>query len=330
MQAESKKRFLPIVPPDGLRLGQAMGGAFKMFKRAPGPMIGGALFLAAVSVIPEFWMAATPDFPEPSEGRAGLDQWFSQALVPLLVVTIVVVFLSLPVGGAIAYATGRACLGQTTSFAGSLVKALRRLPALLVVGLIGVALGLGPLGLTIYSLVKPLVEYYDHQGQSGYYSIESGVLALGFVLSVVLIFVAVPLSLADSAIMLEEAGPFKALARSWRLTAGGYAQLLGRLIAVGFWVGLANVAANIVAGWIPLLGSPVAAIGSWMAFSWQAAAVTLFYVDRRIRKEDLGRTIWQAAIEVLPPPIQGADHTDQPADGVPPPPEPRAPRWPED
>ncbi|HEU5033965.1 MAG TPA: hypothetical protein VFT62_04300, partial [Mycobacteriales bacterium] len=127
------------------------------------------------------------------------------------------------------------------------------------------------------------------------------------------IWLYVSLSLAPAVVVLEKQRPVEALRRSRQLVSGSWWRVLGVLVLAAL---LAAVAAAIISipfgvdgGGLTALGdrtSPVllselavTAAGSFVASTltrpFTAAAVALLYVDRRMRTEDLARSLAAAA-----------------------------------
>ncbi len=156
---------------------------------------------------------------------------------------------------------------------------------------------------------------------SGHHSAGLGLASLGLLAaSPVVLWIAVSLSLAAPALMLERQGAFAALRRSMRLVRGSWWRVLGvqvvnvvlglmiiSMVSVPFGIlaGLASgqntalmAGGTVPTGWTALvLGGIGEVIGSTLTLPLSAGISALLYVDLRIRREGLDLELARAAAE---------------------------------
>lgn len=154
---------------------------------------------------------------------------------------------------------------------------------------------------------------------SGHHSAGLGLASLGLLAaSPVVLWIAVSLSLAAPALMLERQGAFAALRRSMRLVRGSWWRVLGvqvvnvvlglmiiSMVSVPFGIlaGLASgqntalmAGGTVPTGWTALvLGGIGEVIGSTLTLPLSAGISALLYVDLRIRREGLDLELARAA-----------------------------------
>ena len=156
---------------------------------------------------------------------------------------------------------------------------------------------------------------------SGHHSAGLGLASLGLLAaSPVVLWIAVSLSLAAPALMLERQGAIAALRRSMRLVRGSWWRVLGvqvvnvvlglmiiSMVSVPFGIlaGLASgqntalmAGGTVPTGWTALvLGGIGEVIGSTLTLPLSAGISALLYVDLRIRREGLDLELARAAAE---------------------------------
>jgi len=220
-------------------------------------------------------------------------QWASTVVTLLLGVSLVAVLITI---------TSRSAIGRPVALREVWRESAPRVPRLL-----GVLAAIWLLGtvLTVVGVAPGYLAGRASDAQTG-----TGVAMLGlFVTMLVGLWLTVSFSLAPAALMLERQGVLSALARSFRLVRGAWWRTLGvelliGLIAVAITfataIPFAVVAAVINAGtssdWpariVTGLGS---ALGLTFVFPLFTSAVSLLYMDQRIRREGLDIELARAA-----------------------------------
>ncbi len=124
------------------------------------------------------------------------------------------------------------------------------------------------------------------------------------------IILALTFYVSAPAAVMEGGSARAAMRRSAALTKGYRSRLFGisflaELIAGGIALAVGVVIASIASGWVSgqlsttgyiVLQLVVALLTAFLS-AWSAVVTGLLYVDLRMRKEDLGRTLWSHAIE---------------------------------
>ena len=129
----------------------------------------------------------------------------------------------------------------------------------------------------------------------------------GLLALVLAIWIPTMLSLVTPVVVLEGTGPWRALARSWRLVWRSFWRVFGILLLAEIIVGVAGgilqlpftVVASVAGGSGLSLGSVISVLGSIAAGTVTqpitAAVTVLLYVDRRMRREGLDLALSTAA-----------------------------------
>ncbi|WP_256840912.1 glycerophosphoryl diester phosphodiesterase membrane domain-containing protein [Ornithinimicrobium cryptoxanthini] len=292
-----------VIPLRPLTLGDTFEGSLKTMRRNPEATIGMAVLVLGVLLLPSIGLSlAVPRiFPELNT----IDAIAVASLLPTMINALATLVLS----GFVIYVVSEAALGDRVGITGTWDAVKRRIPALigvsvlsflavfgtaLVVILVGAlaALALGPVGLLV---LIPLM--------------------LAFIPLMLWLFAR--LSLAPAAVVLEKAGPFQGLKRSWGLTRGGQAwRVLGITLLAGLVTALF---AALIGGLLGLLagalidlvtgnldGQFTAQVVTDHLLSFIVGAVTtpftagvtaLLYLDQRMRREGLDVSLLRAAQE---------------------------------
>lgn len=249
------------------------------------------------------------------------------ALLLALLPAGVVLFVAMTVGMALVAAlcpavVQEAVLGRPATFGALLRRSWSRLPSVLGALLLTGLMAGGPL-LLLYAIGIPLlIAASDSSGPA-----PGGIalLFLGVLVCVpVSVWLAIRFSLAPAAAVIEGLGPVAALRRSSRLIRDGWWRVFGITMlaylvasAVGYviqlpfgFVGMFALFPSLPAtgdttpdigamvfGFAVYTGSLLlgGTIGSLFQFTYPQLALTLLYVDQRIRKEDLAASLVAAA-----------------------------------
>ncbi|MBV7364107.1 glycerophosphoryl diester phosphodiesterase membrane domain-containing protein [Actinomycetaceae bacterium TAE3-ERU4] len=222
---------------------------------------------------------------------------------PLLILSSLI--FSALLTGILTHAISRSVIGKVSSISSTLESVKKRILPLIANSLL---LGLISALVTIVSLI-PLI-LFAYLAIKYQLTATAGVpltilLTLVFIGS--LIYVHVKVSLSQTALVLEEIGPWASIKRSWKLTNKGFWRILGRYIVafliIGIIFGIVGVIAGIPGGILtpinPVLGLLVTVIFTallqGLVVPISSAVICLVYVDQRIRKENFDKTLIAAA-----------------------------------
>ena len=291
-----------VIPLRPLTLGDIFGGAINTIRRNPEATIGMAVIVLGAFLVPSllisFGISLIP----------GLDPDVS-VVIATLVPSLISIFPTLVLTGFVLYVVSEAALGEKVGL-GQTWRAVRgRILALVGVSIltslitvVAVSLGLGLLFVAI-AVGEAVV-------------IVLGVVAL--LASIVLaIWLGVRLILSSAPVVLEKAGPLRALGRSWALSTGTQfwrllgITLLAAILAYVFSLVL-GTPLNLLFGFLPtfFIDSEssqfmVAIFGQHLSqflvgliiTPFTAGVTALLYLDQRIRREALDIAMQQAAAQ---------------------------------
>lgn len=299
-----------IIPLRPLMFGEILDGSFQAIRRNAKAMLGAGLLAQSLSAI----LAAV--FAGMTATSAGsIETWAARAsradiaaagmglMATAVVVSILSVFMSAVLQGAMVVPVARSVLNRPTGFRRMLslvrprIGALLRLAALLVAGALAAAVLFIVLIVLLFSSVR---------GAGALLSIP---LMLGF--GAGFVWVAVKLLVAPAAVVIEELGALAGLRRSWELTRANWWRILGITLVVGILVAVVTQVVLIPAGMLPavlsrvvsphggsgqqaslavatgivtaVLGALVGAVG----YAFQTSVMALLYMDLRMRQDGL-------------------------------------------
>jgi hypothetical protein len=307
-----------VIPLRPLGVGEILDGAISTIRAKPRVMLGLSAVVAVVTqllTVPVTWLLLhdTGDlsFSSSSSSSATADFTFTaSALSASGVQLLVTLVATLLLTGVLTIVLSRAVLGQDIDAAAAWAQTRPRLPALIGVTLLVIAI---ELGLALVTLGPGIV-----LALAGAPGIAVGVvIVLGsIVMLVVGVYLYVAFTLAPVAIVLERQSVVRSLRRSRSLVRGAWWRTFGILVLVNI---IAQMLSGIVAVPFSLLGvgaawlqggsdhlNPytllpllVTAVGSILAsaITWPFTAVStaLLYVDRRMRREALDIELARAA-----------------------------------
>jgi hypothetical protein len=289
-----------------LGLGDVIDGAVKHIRRSAGTVFSATLLVLALAAVPAILVAAVS-----AKGSwyadIGADAVVDQGSFFGLLLLLGTGFASLVLAGAMSYSVGEATLGRRPGLAELWLKVRRRLlPLVGLAALVTVALGL-PVVLLI--LLVALATRANSLAAALVISFLGGVVVAAW--SAVLLTRS---CLAGAAVVLERRRVSDALSRSWALTDGAFWRTLVRLVVVGllcvvvFWVVQLPllVVTSLVTGALslsPSLDSTVYSLGLAVAtllsmavvVPFAGGAISLLYVDRRMRLEGFDLVLQRAA-----------------------------------
>lgn len=322
-----------IIPLRPLMFGEIIDASFQTIRRNAKAMLGAALLAQSLAVV----LAAV--FTAGSVvSAASLESWVEDLndqdmaaagiafLAAVLLVSVLTVFLSAVLQGAMVVPVARSVLNRTTGFrqmwllARSRAGALIRLACLLVLGwLLGAALFVG--------LAVAVVAAVGGMGALILIPVGFGGLALS-------IWIYIKVLVAPAAVVIEELGAVDGLRRSWHLTRGNWWRVLGITLVVAIMVGIIAQVVTIPVSLLPafftsvvsphggadqavaaavaiaVVTAIVTALVGGVGYAFQTAVMALLYLDLRMRKDGLD-------IALLRQMESGADPDGVPGRGIP-------------
>jgi Membrane domain of glycerophosphoryl diester phosphodiesterase len=318
-QSAPKPGVIPLRP---IAVGEILDGAFSSIRQNPKATLGlSAILLTIAGVISTAISLITRNLVgginEPSLGQnptsAQVFHFLRQVLAAVGIPALVSILLAIVVQGILAglltAVIGRGVLGHRITAGQAWRIAAPRLPALIgaAFAVIGLLTGLwAVLGLILFAL---------HLAGAPTAAIV-GFGALGFFPFLALtIWLAVMLSLAAPAVVLERQGPLQSLRRSWRLVRRSFWRMLGILLLAGLIVtvagsilqfpfalasGVGAFSSGALSGHEPgVFSTVISAIGGILAGTVTrpiaAGVIVLLYMDMRMRKEGLDLALQTAA-----------------------------------
>ena len=304
-----------VIPLRPLGLGELLDGAFQACRKNAAATFGTALLIQGVIAVLTYLVAGNffssdlfstdadgseftvEDF-ESSQGSFG---WSLTAVSLLGVVSVVGVLL---LQGILVVPVARSILNLKTGFAQTWRLSRSRLLPLAGLGLLLLAVIV--VGIVVFSLLLALI--LEFLGAAGIAVLILGILALIAVFA----WLAVKFALAPAALVLEPAGVFASLRRSWQLTKRNYWRSFGILALTAI---LVSIVSSVISTPVVLLLSFVTAFGSGsepdagtafalvalnvaistffgaIGYAFQSAVTSLLYVDLRIRREGFDLTL---------------------------------------
>ena len=289
-----------------MSLGDIVDGAVKHIRRNAGTVFSATLVVLAVAAVPAIFVAALG-----AQGSwyadLGADAVVDRSSFFGLLLLFGIGFASLVLAGALSYSVGEAALGRRPGLA-ELWRSVRRR----LLPLVGLA-ALLTFGLALPTVLFVLLVALATQGNAllaaVLISLVGGVIVAAW--SAILL---TRCSLAGAVVVLERRSVFDALSRSWALTRGVFWRTLMRLVVVGllcvvtFWVVQLPliVVSSLIIGILSLsptldalfssLGLAVATLLSMtVVVPFAAGAISLLYVDQRMRLEGFDLVLQRAA-----------------------------------
>ena len=289
-----------------MTLGDVVDGAVKHIRRNAGAVFGATLIVLALSAVPAILVAAVA-----AQGswfsNLGVDAVFDRSSFFGVLLLVGIGFASLVLAGALSYSVGEAALGRRPALPelwtqvrgrllplvglAALLTAALALPALLLVLLVALALQSNSL------LAAVLISFVG-----------------GLVVAAWSAILLTRTCLAGAALVLERRRVVDALTRSWALTGGAFWRIFLRLLVIGllcvvaFWVvQLPLLVVSSLVGDIlslsPSLDAMVSSLGLAVAtllsmtvvVPFAAGAISLVYVDQRMRREGFDLVLQRAA-----------------------------------
>ncbi|MHA7241073.1 hypothetical protein [Arthrobacter sp. TMS1-12-1] len=301
-QAPPKPGVIPLRP---LGLGEILDGAFQACRKNPVATFGTAILLHAVVALVTVLLLGNLlssvdvlESPDPTSDSiigavAGLGVFASVGgVVSAVAVLLLQGILVIPIA--------RAVINQRTSFGQAWRLARGRILPLLGFGLLAFAVGLAGLALLVGISVLAII------GLEGYSALV--IVPLVIAALVAMVWVGTKLTVAPAALMLEGAGPWTSIRRSWQLTRGTWWRTFGIVLLTSIIVSIITsvISAPLsfavtllfgfstsasappdVMGSLPLIAATqaITALFTAVGYAFQAGVTSLLYVDLRIRRE---------------------------------------------
>jgi hypothetical protein len=283
-----------IVPPRPLQLGDVLGGAFRAVRFAPLTMFGLTLVVLMVAQLAgtgagyvlgrQFGLSLVP-YGDSDFATTSLLSWSTVAG------TLTNYLTSILVGMGLMYATFHAVAARKVTPREALRHMFARFwAALAYCGLIAVAAVV--VAAAVFALAAPA---FGRGGSGG-----DAVIALAVIVALPgFVWLNTKLLLVPCVISVERLGPFRAIARSWRLTRGQFWRLFGINMLAGLLVSMAAGTVSTVFSFVGLMltveqGGELGLLAMTTASNLSAtvlslplttAVATLLYTDARIRQE---------------------------------------------
>ena len=314
-EAAPKPGVIPLRP---LGVGEILDGAFASIRRNPKAILGLAAVVMTVSAVISAVITRTllnlGSINLPSQGQqltpaqaTHLIGRFAAVALPAFGLTVLLTYIVQAIlAGLLAPIIARGVGGQQISAADAWRATRPRLPSLLLAALLVLLAGLGPL--LIVGLIAGVAALAGAPAP-----VYAVIVLLGLVALVLTIWFSTMLSLVTPVVVLENAKPGRALARSWRLVNRSFWRVFGITLLAGLIVAIAG---GILQLPFTLLGAAagsgigttvIIVIGTIAAGTVTrpitAGVTVLLYVDMRMRKEGLDLALRTASGTGQPGPL---------------------------
>lgn len=299
-----------IIPLRPLMFGEILDGSFQAIRRNPGAMLGAGLLAQSLSAI---LAAVLTGFVATSSGS--IEAWAKTArsselaslgiglMVTFALLSILSVFMSVVLQGAMVVPAARSVLNRPTGFRRMLSLVRSRIGALVRLAAVLVAAAVATMML-FFALIVLL--FSNVRGAATLLVIP---LMMGFV--AVFLWVAIKLMVAPAAVVIEELGALAGLRRSWDLTRANWWRILGITLVVGILVAVITQVVLIPASLLPsvlsgvvsphggrgqdatltvavsIITAVVGALVGAVGYAFQTSVMALLYLDLRMRKDGL-------------------------------------------
>ncbi|MGC5628421.1 glycerophosphoryl diester phosphodiesterase membrane domain-containing protein [Georgenia sp. Z1344] len=292
-----------------LGVGEILEGAFRSVRHNPGTMFfyaGVVSVLTLVLSLATSWLSVNATQSMTIEESAGVQGFSSFAL------GIVTALTSLIATGALVVSVSRSAIGKKASIGEVWTAVKGRILSLvglsLLLGLImtGLAFVTGIImSVVAFAFLAAVIGSFDGSTTGITTAVAVVVIAL-LASSIPAIIIMIRLSLSYPAVVLEKAGPGRALSRSWSLTSQSTWRLVGvylltAIIAiviagvVSLPVGLLGGAAGLSDTVVLVLTTVVSVLVNLIITPFTAGVTSLVYIDQRMRREGLDVQLARAA-----------------------------------
>jgi hypothetical protein len=324
-----------VIPLRPLGVGEILDGAFASIRRNPKAVLGLAAVVMTISAVISAVITRTllnlGSINLPSQGQqltqaqaTHLIGRFVAVALPAFGVTVLLTYVVQAIlAGLLAPIIARGVSGQQISASDAWRATRPRLPSLLLAALLVLLAGLGPL--LIVGLLAGAAALAGAPAP-----VYAVIVLLGLAALVLTIWFSTMLSLVTPVVVLENASPGHALARSWSLVNRSFWRVFGITLLAGLIVAVAGgilqlpftilgaAAGSGVGGTVILVIGAIAA--GTVTRPITAGVTVLLYVDMRMRKEGLDLALRTASGTGQPgpgAPGSGLPGTGQPVTGQP-------------
>ncbi len=299
-----------IIPLRPLMFGEVLDGSFQAIRRNAKAMLGAGLLAQSLSAI---LAAVLTAFVATSSGS--VEAWAETAssaeltslgigmMATFALLSILSVFISAILQGAMVVPVARSILNRPTGFRRMLslarprFGALARLAALLVAAVLVTTALFFAIIVFLFSNVRGAAVLL--------------VLPLMLAFGVAVAWVAVKVMVAPAAVVIEEVGALAGIRRSWELTRANWWRILGITLVVAILVGVITQVVLIPVSLLPtfvsgvvsphggsgqdatigvvmgVLTAVIGAVVGAVAYGYQTSVMALLYMDLRMRKDGL-------------------------------------------
>jgi len=291
---------------------EILDGAFTAVRRNPRATLGlGAMIMTIYGIVAAIaepsavggFSAFSRFSSNQAQSQAELNHQlnsFGHQLAGLLVTYLILIVASQLLTGMLTVVIGRSVLGDRVTIGQAWRQTLPRLPAML--GAMVLFLGLI---VVMWAVYAGLGVFFGTGLNSGGAVLGGYFIIVGIIVLCLTVWLWTSFLLANQVVVLERAGPVRALARSWRLVRGSWWRVFGISLLAGLIVAITGAILqlpfSVPAGMItshagtplhpPLLAVIIGTVGTIVARTvtgaLQAGVYVLLYVDLRMRKEGL-------------------------------------------
>jgi hypothetical protein len=290
--------------------GEILDGSFQTIRRNAKAMLGASLIAQSFAAILAAVITAVT-----ATSMVSIEAWAESAspadvaslglgfLAAVLLVSVLTMFISAVLQGAMVVPVARSILNRPTGFRQMWVLARSRAWALIRLAALMMLAGMLALLLPA-TLMVAVIASGERAGIFLLIPMIPAVFAL-------LLWIYIKLMVAPAAVVIEELGALDALRRSWSLTRANWWRILGITLVVGIMVGVIGQVVMIPVGLLPSMlsgflsphagseqeitiavtvGVATAVVGALVGavgYAFQTSVMALLYMDLRMRKDGL-------------------------------------------
>ncbi|WP_286397940.1 hypothetical protein [Pseudarthrobacter defluvii] len=299
-----------IIPLRPLMFGEVLDGSFQAIRRNAKAMLGAGLLAQSLSAVLAAVVAALV-----ATSSGSVQAWAETAssaeltslgigmMAGFILLSILSVFISAILQGAMVVPVARSILNRPTGFRRMLSLARPRFGALAALAALLVAAVMA----TTAIFFAIIVFLFSNVRGAAVLLVLPLMLAFG----VAVAWVAVKVMVAPAAVVIEEVGALAGIRRSWELTRANWWRILGITLVVAILVGVITQVVLIPVSLLPafvsgvvsphggsgqdatmgaVMGVVTAVIGALVgavAYAYQTSVMALLYMDLRMRKDGL-------------------------------------------
>ncbi|MGC5615255.1 hypothetical protein [Georgenia sp. Z1491] len=299
-----------IVALRPLRVGEVIEGAFRAVRHNPGTMFfysGVVSVLTVVLSLAASWASTNASQSLTIEESAGVQGLTSFALLVVGALT------SLIATGALVVSVSRSAIGERATI-GQVWQAVKGR----ILSLVGLSLLLGLIAFALmfvtvivmsvvgFAFVAAIAGSTSGSSTGGMVTAVAVTLLIAIGSAIPAFIVMTRLSLSYPAVVLEKAGPGRAVSRSWSLSSGSTWRIVGIYIlaaiiavvvggVVSLPIGLVGGAMGLSDALVIVLTSLASVLVNLIITPFTAGVASLVYIDQRMRREGLDVQLARAA-----------------------------------